>query len=125
MSNTKWREVLTTIARRQVWFQLQLVGWEADTFSKLIAPHHGFFEAEHTPKGFVDGVLGSGFFFREIWRVRCPLLVPGRLLHSTRDCNQDIAGLLQAFLVFGQVPINQTANHLEIRGYDQSLTSAR
>jgi hypothetical protein len=76
------------MAQREVWFQLQLVGWQAEAFTKLIGPvHPGLFE--RTPRGFVDGVHGSGFFFREIRRVRCPFVVPRRLVRymSSYDMN--------------------------------------
>lgn len=117
MNDTKWREVLTTIATREVWFQLQLVGWKAET--ELISPPHpGIFE--RTSEGFVDGLVGSGFYFREIRRVRCPFIVPGRLVRSIQNRAQDIAGLVHALRGFGQLPISQSESYLEIRGYDES-----
>jgi hypothetical protein len=119
MNDTKWREVLVTIARREIWFQLQLVGWQRDAFTQLIAPvHPGFFE--RTPQGFVDGVHTSGFFFREIWRVRCPFVVPGQLVRSIHDRRQDIAGLMEALGTLGQLPLAESESCIEIRGYDES-----
>ena len=122
MNNTKWREVFRIITGREIWFQVQLVGWE--TFSKLIAPPSpGVFDLAPKgwvhPSGFIDGLIGSGFFFREIHRVRCPATVPALLMKSVHDHKQNMAELLEALQSLGRIPISQIETHIEIRGYNE------
>jgi hypothetical protein len=119
MNDTKWREVLTTICRREIWFQVQLIDWKLDAFTPLQSPPHpGFFE--RAQNGFVDSIVGGGFHFREIQCVRCPAIVPGRLVRSIHDRPQDIDGLINELQHFGQIPTVITQDYLEIWGYDRS-----
>ena len=118
MNDTKWREVFTLIVTRGVWFQIQLVGWTDSTLSILLREYHPTV-FQKSPQGFVDGVLGSGFFLRELRRVRCPTIIPGHLVQSARDHPQELGELVEALKALGRIPLEVTDDYVEVRGYDE------
>jgi hypothetical protein len=117
MNDVKWDEVFMTLVQREIFFQLQLVGWSADKFCPLIhPPAPGLFNRAN---GCVDGLLGAGFYYYELQCVRCPAVIPGSMVLSSKPHQQDLAGLAEALRSLGKLPITETSDHLNISGYQQ------
>lgn len=118
MNDTKWREVFTILVKQEIWFQLELIDWQAGKLSDLQRQYHPTVFLEN-PNGFVDGVVSSGSFFWEIRRVRCPGTIPGRLVLSSRDHVQDLKTLVASLEYLGKLPLKVADDYLEIRGYSE------
>lgn len=114
MNDTKWREVFSVIAARGIWFQVQLI--DPQWTSGIIAPSR--VSGVVTSEDWVDGLVGGGFYLRELLWMRCPAVVPGELVKSVAPRKQDLVGLCETLQTLGKLPIVQEEAYLEIRGYE-------
>ena len=112
MNDTKWREVFDSIARHSLDFQ---VAWVRDSDWNTQGLHRvqGSWVEMH---GLRDPGIGGPCHYRDLLWIRVPRAVPDAYCRVPRK--QAIDPFLSELGSLGSVPLNQTEDYVEIRGYE-------
>jgi len=112
MNDTKWREVFASIARHGLAFQ---AAWVRDSDWNTQGLHRIQVSYIDT-HGLRDPGIGGPCRYRDLLWIRVPRAVP-----DTR-CSVPWKQAVEPFLFeldsLGSVPLNQTKDYVEIRGYE-------
>lgn len=119
MNNTKWREVFTCLAKRDIRFQ---VGWINTPDFPRDTVHSLFSERLVGERGLLDPGIGGPCYYKEIEYVRIPkvLRLPKVMrgeVYGYHEQEQDVAGLVAELHGLGQLPLTVMSDYVEIRGY--------
>jgi hypothetical protein len=112
MSDTKWREVFLCVSRHKLRFQVAWVrGSDWDTEGL-----HAIWESLIDTRGLRDPGVGGPCWYREILWIRLPLAIHDAYGGKVPR-RQPIQQLLDDLARLGRLPIRQTHDYVEIRGY--------
>lgn len=109
MNDTKWREVFCAISRFRVRFTIAFVGEAASPQGQLHFPvPERLLRSDHI----ADPGIGGPCYYRDILGIAFPRIqlwdLPG---------TQELPLLLDELTKLGQLPISETDETVEIRGY--------
>jgi hypothetical protein len=116
MNDTKWREVFSCACRHSLWFQISWLhdsSWPSDSLQHPVA------ENWLDTNGIRDPGIGGPCFYRDILWIRFP-----RVRRDLRfgPARQPVQQFVDDLASLGVLPITETDEYVEIRGY-QSVAS--
>jgi hypothetical protein len=113
MNDTKWREVFLCASRHQLQFKVAWVrdpGWNAESL-------HRIRESLIDNHGLRDPGIGGPCSYRDILWIRFPFSIHNAY-YGQVPWGQPIEKLLEDLASLGSLPVRQTQEYLEIRGYE-------
>lgn len=113
MNDTKWREVFDSIARHSLNVQVAWVrdsDWDTQGLHSVL----GFWVEM---QGLRDPGIGGPCHYRDLLWIRVRRAVPDAY-YGRVPRKQPIESFLAELSSLGSVPLNQTKDYVEIRGYE-------
>ena len=113
MNDTKWREVFACTVRHGLQFQVAWVrnfAWDTRALHRVWASYIG-------TNGLRDPGIGGPCYYRDILWIRIPVALPNTYSGQVPRM-QAIDPFLVELASLGLLPLKQTQEYVEVRGYE-------